>query len=76
MSQDNESFSPPMKVLRSGRVVQVLDEVKALTISTKCPAKWVCVDLETGEAFMGSKTGWRRATNAAIKDTINALRIN
>lgn len=73
MSKDKVVSTPPTRILRSGRVVTDLNEPKPLTITTKCPNKWVCVDLETGEVFMGSKTGWRRATIVAVKETLSAL---
>jgi hypothetical protein len=39
------------RILRGGRVVPELEEPVTLEVRTKCPAKWVLIDLETGEAF-------------------------
>jgi len=33
-------------------------------VETHCPGKWISVDLESGDVFMGSDKGWRRATEA------------
>ena len=39
------------RILRGGRVVPELEKAVTLEVITKCPAKWVLIDLETGEAF-------------------------
>lgn len=48
--------------LCSGRLVPELPAPVDLTLATRCPAKWLSVDLETGGVWAGSPTGWRRAT--------------
>lgn len=50
------------RTLRSGRVVKEIDGLAALTLQTHCPEKWVSIDLETGELWMGTEAGWKRAT--------------
>lgn len=49
------------RALKSGRAVPELPEVVDLRLTTRCPSKWVSVDLETGDIWVGSQTGWRRA---------------
>jgi len=39
--------------LQDGSEVQELEEPKILTVKTKCPEKWLLVDLETGERYTG-----------------------
>lgn len=68
------NVTPAERTLRSGRILKELPEAKSLTINTKFPGKFVAIDLETGEVFMGSKTGWREATNAVFKETVVVLR--
>lgn len=57
--------------LLSGRIVDEAPEVCRLTLETRCPAKYVAVDLETGEVW-GSRAigdaGWMRATSEATAD--------
>jgi hypothetical protein len=40
------------RTLKDGNTVPELDEPVVLTIKTKCPAKWLLVDQETGEAYI------------------------
>jgi hypothetical protein len=46
-----------------------------MTISSKCPAKWLFVDLETGDVWhyredhnKGERSFWREATPKEIKE--------
>jgi len=41
--------------LLSGENVEELDSAIDLTIHTKCPEKWLLIDLETGQEYIGSK---------------------
>ena len=45
-----------MRKLLDGTEVTELDEPKILTIKTKCPEKWLLIDLETGERYTGYAT--------------------
>lgn len=54
--------------LSSGRSVPELAEVCNLPLSTRCPGKWVAVDLETGETWVGTATGWQRAPAEVMKE--------
>lgn len=53
-----------MRKLQDGSEVVELEEPKILTIKTKCPEKWLLVDLETGEKYVGhiteGKNSWRK----------------
>lgn len=61
--------------LRSGRMVPELPETISLALTTRCPAKWFSVDLETGDVWVGTQSGWRRAT-AAERDEASACFAN
>jgi hypothetical protein len=39
------------RLLLDGREVQELDMPVKLEVYTKCPEKWVLIDLETGEQY-------------------------
>jgi hypothetical protein len=39
-----------------GAEVEEYDEATDLTIHTKAPGKWLLIDLETGQEYIGSKT--------------------
>ena len=45
-----------MRTLKDGKEVQELKEPIVLTIKTKCPEKYMLVDLETGEKYIGYPT--------------------
>lgn len=49
------------RTLLNGAKVESHDHVRRLTINTKAPRKWVAVDTETGEMWVGSNDGWQRA---------------
>ena len=61
------------RTLRSGRRVKEVAEELPLTISTRCPEKWVAVDLETGEAWAGTPDGWRRVRDTQRREAASAL---
>ena len=44
------------RMLKDGRQVPELPEAKILTVKTKCPAKWLLIDLEPGEKHTGRNT--------------------
>lgn len=49
------------RTLKSGRTVPDMPEVVKLDLSTRCPQKWAAVDLETGQVWVGSGEGLKRA---------------
>jgi hypothetical protein len=54
------------RTLRDGTDVEEFQTPVTLTVKTKCPEKWMLVDLETGEHYIG-QTGkfydWRKVAN-------------
>lgn len=59
--------------LRSDRLVPELPKTVDLVLTTRCPAKWLSVDMETGDVWAGSQSGWRRATAAERNEAIAGL---
>ena len=64
-----------MRILRSGRNVPEQKNEFPLTISSKCPDKWLFVDLETGDVWhvrpdaMHNKSSfWRKASFVELKE--------
>ena len=56
------------RTLKDGTVVQELSEAKVLKVKTKCPEKYMLVDLETGQRYVGYPTNgpfdWKLIKNA------------
>lgn len=50
--------------LQDGQEVPELESAKILTVKTKCPEKWLLIDMETGERYTGhstdGKNSWRK----------------
>jgi hypothetical protein len=59
--------SAPGRTLVDGSPVSVLSATVDIHLQTKCPQKWLAVDLETGEVWAGSTNGWRRAGPKELK---------
>ena len=55
-----------MRILKTGNEVAELDEVKEYSIKTKCPEKWLLLDLETGEVYtphiIPGQYNWKKIT--------------
>jgi hypothetical protein len=53
-----------MRKLVDGSQVEELDMPIMLNVYTKCPEKWMLVDKETGEVYIGyatpGKNSWRK----------------
>ncbi len=62
-----------VRTLRSGREVPEQPEVAELKLSTRVPDKWVAVDLETGEAWVGTTEGWARASRERTAEAVKCL---
>lgn len=45
-----------MRKLLDGTEVEELQEPKTLKVTTRCPEKWLLIDLETGERYTGYAT--------------------
>ena len=43
------------RTLSSGREVKELDKAITLEVYTKCPEKWMLIDLETEQVYTGSE---------------------
>jgi hypothetical protein len=43
-----------MRKLINGEFVPSLDKAIDLTIHTKCPEKWLLIDMETGQKYVGA----------------------
>jgi hypothetical protein len=47
--------------MREIKKFERLERSVSITVKTKCPEKWMLVDRETGEIYVGNKTGaWDR----------------
>jgi hypothetical protein len=68
-----KQLTVPERVLASGRVVRETPEPTRLTLETRCPGKWVALDLETGDIWAGTPKGWTRAPYSAIDEARTAL---
>jgi hypothetical protein len=62
------------RTLSSGRTVAEHDPPITLQLTTRAPDKWVAVDLETGEAWLGNPGGWERAPASAVTEACDVLR--
>jgi hypothetical protein len=58
------------RTLQNGKKVEQLDSPVTLQVYTKCPEKWMLVDLETGEHYVGystkGKNDWRKLSDNDI----------
>ena len=62
------------RILKSGRPVAERSEVVSLPLRTRCPDKWVAVDLETGEVWRGTPGGeWQTADVETRRDVAAVL---
>ena len=64
------------RILLDGTEVEEFEKAVDLTIHTKCPEKWLLIDLETGQEYMGSDKPnlygkWKR-----IRDAVNNKKDN
>ncbi len=44
-----------MRKLINGEEAEDFNDATDLTIHTKCPSKWILIDLETGQVYRGLK---------------------
>lgn len=61
------------RTLRSGRSVIEVIQATTLPIKTRCPEKWISLDLETGDIWMGSGCGWRRASPEISREAMEVM---
>lgn len=60
-------------LLSRRRVAEYPDKID-LRLTTHCPGKWVAVDLETGDVFIGSRAGWKRADRQHRKEAAKVVK--
>jgi len=63
------------RILIDGNEVEEFEQAVDLTIHTKCPEKWLLIDLETGQEYVGSDKPnlygkWKRIKDAIKKDNL------
>jgi hypothetical protein len=61
------------RILLNGQMVSSLEEPVFLEIYTRCPKKWLLVDLETGQEYRGLEEPtqygvWERVKDAKSKE--------
>jgi hypothetical protein len=61
-----------VRKLIDGSLVPELSKVHEIPLSTKCPGKWLAVDCESGAIWVGSTSGWKRASAAERKMAVLA----
>jgi hypothetical protein len=56
------------RTLLDGQEVRDLDTPITLEVYTKCPEKWMLIDMQTGEKYIGHSTpgpnSWKRVGDA------------
>ena len=57
-----------MRRLQDGTEVPELDESVTFCLKTKCPAKWILTDMETGEVYVPNSNPnpyqWRKVSGS------------
>ena len=57
-------FEQKVRKLQDGKFVNELETPVTLTVYTKCPEKYMLVDLETGQKYIGrmtkGKSSWKK----------------
>jgi hypothetical protein len=57
-------FEQKTRKLQNGKFVDELNEPITLTVYTKCPEKYMLVDMETGQKYIGritkGKSSWKK----------------
>jgi hypothetical protein len=48
------------RISKTGKLFKELDKPVTITIKTKCPEKYILVDMETGQFYAGTEdSNWR-----------------
>jgi hypothetical protein len=53
--------------MRTGRDIPTTEHPTVLTVSTRCPEKWVLVDTGTGQTYKGNAGGYWDRLDPVIK---------
>lgn len=56
------------RTLKTGRVVVAETAARTISITSRCPAKWAMVDLETGDVWADHGGALKRASDDVMKD--------
>lgn len=59
--------------LHSGRQVAELSATTNLALTTHCPAKGLSIDLETGDVWAGTQSGWQPVTDEQRREALAIL---
>lgn len=54
--------------LLDGTEAMELESAVILTVKTKCPSKWILIDLETGEKYTGYETEGKNSWRKLVED--------
>ena len=60
--------------LTSGRFVPEHADILRLQVRTRCPEKYVLVDLERGDVWQGSEKSWKAANDGAKREVSEILK--
>jgi hypothetical protein len=58
-----------MRKLIDNTEVEELDKAKTLKVHTKCPEKWLLIDMETGQHYRGFSTDGHWDWNPQTRQT-------
>jgi hypothetical protein len=61
------------RALRSGRLVPELTAPEDVRLTTRCPSKWLAVDLETGQVWSPANGKWKRASSIERAEAASIL---
>ena len=64
-----------VRKLTTGEQVSELDTAVTLTIKTKCPAKWLLFDMETGEIYSPYNTTEKLQWKKIDQDQLSLLNL-
>ena len=55
--------------MREAKNFEELEQTLSLTVKTKCPEKWILIDRETGQTYIGNKMGHWDRLDSVIRDS-------
>lgn len=70
----NTKVKPKTRILQNGRKVNEEAQTVDMTLTTKCPKKWVVIDLETCDAWSWGDSGWTQATERQREEVQELLK--
>lgn len=63
------------QLLSAGRCVPCLEQPVAITLTTRCPAKWVMLDMESGELWRHDGQQFHRLAANEVADVVQVARM-